>query len=256
MPIPSLTNDPRERAAATVDRPADGDVALRTSVRGHASNATGRIVVGVDGSARSMAAFDWAVREARLRGGSVRAVMAWQDHVQVYGEGLGLDISAAAHEVLAAAAAKVVARLGEQLNAAEVSDVSTTWEAVEGHPAWVLVAAADDADLLVVGSRGHGGFVGLLLGSVSQHVLSHARCPIVVVPDRQRGRAADKASLIGADMSDSPTPPAVDASAESTAERRPDPVFLTEEHPGSPSRDIVEEWGMQSFPASDPPANW
>ena len=54
-------------------------------------------------------------------------------------------------------------------------------EVLEGHPAQLLVTAAEGADLVVVGSRGHGGFVGMLLGSVSQHVAAHAPCPVLVV---------------------------------------------------------------------------
>jgi nucleotide-binding universal stress UspA family protein len=147
---------------------------------------SGRIVVGVDGSGRSMAALEWALEEARLRGCSVEAVMAWQ-HPQAYGAanvvGLGMDPSLETEEVLATSAAAEAVRRAGQNGAADA--VPTTWEAVEGHPAEVLVGTAEDADLLVVGSRGHGGFVGMLLGSVSQHVLAHAKCPVVVVPDPQ-----------------------------------------------------------------------
>jgi nucleotide-binding universal stress UspA family protein len=61
--------------------------------------------------------------------------------------------------------------------------VTLTQEVVEGHAAKVLLDAATGSDLLVVGSRGHGEFAGALLGSISQHVVSHAPCPVVVVPD-------------------------------------------------------------------------
>lgn len=61
-------------------------------------------------------------------------------------------------------------------------EVTIICEAVEGHPAQALVLAAADAAALVVGTRGHGGFVGALLGSVSQHVVAHARCPVIVIP--------------------------------------------------------------------------
>lgn len=148
---------------------------------------TGLIVVGMDGSTRSMAALAWAIAEARVRGCGVKIVMAWQQP-QAYGAadvwGLGTDPSLDAAEVLASAAEAEAARLAEQ--AAPTGDVPMTWKTVEGHPVRVLVHTSESADLLVVGSRGHGGFVGMLLGSVSQNVLAHARCPVVVVPDPQR----------------------------------------------------------------------
>ena len=157
----------------------------------NASSGTGRIVIGVDGSAGSTAALEWAVREAELRGGSVHAVMAWQ-HPRTNAAnawGLGMDPSIDSQRALATAAAGEAARLGEE--ASQGRDVAMTREAVEGHPAQALLAVAEDTDLLVVGSRGHGGFIGLLLGSVSQHVVAHARCPVVVVPaPEQRHDAA------------------------------------------------------------------
>ncbi len=116
--------------------------------------------------------------------------MAWQ-HPQAYGAanvwGLGMDPSLDAAEVLASAAEAAAARLVKQTG--PTCGVPMTWQTVEGHPAWVLVDTSESADLLVVGSRGHGGFVGMLLGSVSQHVLAHARCPVVVIPDPQRHEA-------------------------------------------------------------------
>jgi nucleotide-binding universal stress UspA family protein len=170
------------KSETTSDQGLVGRVETGPADRNEGVPVGGPIVVGVDGSARSLTALQWAVQEARLRKCSVRVVMAWQP-VQVYGETLGLGPTPAAEGLLASAAAAEVARLAEQTRSA---DVPMTWEAVVGHPAWALVAAAQDAELLVVGSRGHGGFVGMMLGSVSQHVLSHARCPVVLVPDLQR----------------------------------------------------------------------
>ena len=148
-----------------------------------------RLVVGLDGSVGSLAALRWAAQEARLHGGAVHAVMAWQ-HPQAYGApniwGLGMDASLDTETLLASATAEA-ARLGEQ--AGRSPDVVITTEAVEGHPAEVLLGAANGADLLVVGSRGHGGFVGSLLGSVSQHLVAHSRCPVVVVPNLQHDAA-------------------------------------------------------------------
>ena len=153
----------------------------------HGSQDVGKIVVGVDGSAGSLAALHWAVQEARLRGVAVHAVMVWQ-HPQFYGgpDGwvVGMDPSGDTGQVLAAAANAEVARFGEE--AVQGTDVEIVCEAIEGHPAEALVLMAKDAAALVVGSRGRGGFVGALLGSVSQHVVAHARCPVVLIPDPER----------------------------------------------------------------------
>jgi nucleotide-binding universal stress UspA family protein len=74
------------------------------------------------------------------------------------------------------------AGLDTALTAASAQDVPMEGQVVQGHPAKVLIEAAANADLLVVGSRGHGGFVGALLGSVSHRCVAHATCPVVVVP--------------------------------------------------------------------------
>jgi nucleotide-binding universal stress UspA family protein len=133
------------------------------------------IVVGVDGSEESKAALRWAVEEARLRGAPLRAVYAWS---LPYVEGLGLaptEDELESHE-----------RDGRGLLDAVIAEVGSEGvdierAAVQGGPARVLVEAAEGADLLVVGSRGHGGFTGLLLGSVSQQCAHHATCPVVIV---------------------------------------------------------------------------
>jgi nucleotide-binding universal stress UspA family protein len=126
------------------------------------------IVVGVDGSGPSKAALRWAVEEARLRGARVRAVHAWWIYPMFEP---GADPTEA-----------VRAFVTETLDGQ--TDVEVTPVAVQGEQASVaLVDAAEDADLLVVGARGAGGFVGLLLGSVSQQCTHHARCPVVIVRD-------------------------------------------------------------------------
>jgi nucleotide-binding universal stress UspA family protein len=91
-----------------------------------------------------------------------------------------MDPSPDVQEAVAAACAESASRLG--LKASAQGDVATTWQAIEGNPARALLVASEDADLLVVGSRGHGAFVGAFLGSVSHQVVAHARCPVVVVP--------------------------------------------------------------------------
>lgn len=149
-----------------------------------------RIVVGVDGSKGSVAALHWAADEARLRGVEVHAVMAWQQP-GIYGATLpplGMDPSLGPQIALAAVYEAEVETLGAKVGAA--SDVVIVCEAVEGHPAETLVHVAEGAELLVVGTRGHGGLVGALLGSVSQHVIAHAACPVVVVPDPSSKRSA------------------------------------------------------------------
>jgi nucleotide-binding universal stress UspA family protein len=144
----------------------------------------GRIVVGVDGLAGSKAAVDWAVSEAQLRGVPIHVVMTWQEP-QIYGVGeigtLGMNPLEDITRELSTATTRAVAQLAE--NASLGHDVMITSEAVEGHPAEVLLFTAEDAAMLVVGSRGHGGLAGVLLGSVGQHVVPYARCPVVVVPD-------------------------------------------------------------------------
>jgi nucleotide-binding universal stress UspA family protein len=94
----------------------------------------------------------------------------------------------ATQRVLVSAAAAEAARLSEQ--AGQEQDVAMTWEAVEGHPAAALLGVAADVRVLVVGTCGRGGLVGSLPGSVSQHVVAHARYPVVVIPDPQRSHGA------------------------------------------------------------------
>ena len=140
-----------------------------------------RIVVGVDGSPASKAALEWAVKEAELRGAAVHVVMAWQLPVVYNPPNIMAVSSLVSGEDLAAAATSEVQKLAQEVG--REGGASVIGEAMEGHPAEVLISAATKASLLVVGSRGHGGFVGALLGSVSQHVVAHAVCPVVVVPD-------------------------------------------------------------------------
>jgi nucleotide-binding universal stress UspA family protein len=129
----------------------------------------GTIVVGVDGSEGSRAA---------LRGCPMVAVTVWQYPVLTTLPAFGAlppieDLSQEADTSLR----QVLADEGVDLG----GDVDVRTVVAEGAAAAALLEAATDADLLVVGSRGHGGFTGMLLGSVSQHVVSHAPCPVVVV---------------------------------------------------------------------------
>jgi nucleotide-binding universal stress UspA family protein len=136
-----------------------------------------RIVVGVDGSDSSKDALRWAVRQAELTGSSIDAVIAWHYPVIMGGYGYGpaaavVDFAEIAAKTLADAIANAVDPASRVLIATSV---------VEGNAAQVLLKASAGADLLIVGSRGHGGFTGALLGSVSQHCVHHATCPLVIV---------------------------------------------------------------------------
>jgi nucleotide-binding universal stress UspA family protein len=142
------------------------------------------IVVGVDGSTGSAAALRFALEEARIRGAELKAVSAWHVPPAVYGAGwapVGTDVD----EFRKLAEATLSTSL-EDAGAAE-SGVPVTPILREGHPVDILVAESGRADLLVVGSRGLGGFKGLLLGSVSQQCAQHSRCPVVVVPHPDQG---------------------------------------------------------------------
>lgn len=140
----------------------------------------GTVVVGVDDSPGAARALDWAVREAAAHDWDVHAVLAWE--LPTTG-GLGLDALPVDVDVLGEAAAVSVARIAAGVEPeAERLGVVLKAEAVQGHPRHVLLDLAQDADLLVVGSRGRGGFVGLLLGSVSSYCAKHAPGPVAVIP--------------------------------------------------------------------------
>jgi nucleotide-binding universal stress UspA family protein len=158
------------------------ETASAETMTGGRSRSTGRIVVGVDGSQGSRAALEWSIREARVRSCRMHILVVWQypHATSASAWGLGMDPSPDIREAVSTATAEAANRLG--LTASSQSGVATTWEAIEGFPARVLITASEDAELLVVGSRGHGAFVGALLGSVSHQVVAHARCPVVVVP--------------------------------------------------------------------------
>jgi nucleotide-binding universal stress UspA family protein len=143
--------------------------------------AQGRIVVGVDGSTGAAAALRWAVTEAAVRGASIEAVCAWHFPVPV-----GLPYADA--QTLASVDLETAARaeLASAVESGPSSGVPIEQRVVFGHAAEQLLTAAEGADLLVVGSRGRGGFAGLLLGSVSRQCAEHARCPVVIVPDDHR----------------------------------------------------------------------
>jgi nucleotide-binding universal stress UspA family protein len=138
------------------------------------------IVVGVDGSDQSRAALQWAYDEAAHHGASLTAVMTWEPPSMPMSPPYGALGDADYLTQPRSEAFGLLDRLVAELDgrSAEV-EVRTSVE--EGHPAEVLIERSKEADLLVVGSRGHGGFAGMLLGSVSHHLVAHASCPVVVL---------------------------------------------------------------------------
>ena len=140
--------------------------------------APGRIVVGVDGTTSSVTALDWAAGQAELTGAAVEAVMTWRWPTA----GLApfpsdFDPAADAEGVLESVVANVrTAHPGVDLRTS----------VVEGSPGIELVRLSEGADLLVLGSRGHGEIAGLLLGSVGQYCVTQARCPVLIVHPGQR----------------------------------------------------------------------
>jgi len=145
------------------------------------------IVVGVDGSEGSAAALRFAAAEAALRNAKLRVVCAW-------------EIPAAAYAITWGMAAEAEPRMGNHARdilAKALSEamrlepgIDRESRAVRGQPADVLLKESVDADLVVVGSRGLGGFKRLLLGSVSHQVAHHTICPVVIVPPPEHAEAA------------------------------------------------------------------
>ncbi len=137
----------------------------------------GKIVVGIDGSETSQRALRWAVEEAQTRKATLTVVHAWTEPSAATGFGAARIDQAVplgtARQVLETA----IAGIGG-------ADLASPLEAklVGGGASDVILEEAERADLLVVGSRGRAGFAGLLLGLVSQQVVQHATCPVVVIP--------------------------------------------------------------------------
>jgi nucleotide-binding universal stress UspA family protein len=168
-------------------------------MRENGTSGKGGVVVGIDGSPGATAALRWAAAEARLRNTRLRVVHAWTFN-DLMGAGylgggylvgstgavpdVGLSNQRrAADELLKQA----ITRLGAEAEGLEIERAP-----LEGPTADALVSAATGNDLLVVGSRGRGGFVGLLLGSVSQQCAHRASCPVVIVPSPERPDAGSK----------------------------------------------------------------
>ena len=136
---------------------------------------TPKIVVGYDGSPSSNKAIDWAARQAELTGATLEVIVAWE-WPKTYGAPMPLPEGFDPH----ADARNIAEDAGKQV-AEQHPGVHVRLLTREGHPAPVLVEASHGAALLVVGSRGHGEFFGMLLGSVGEHCVTNAACPVLVV---------------------------------------------------------------------------
>jgi nucleotide-binding universal stress UspA family protein len=139
-----------------------------------------RIVVGVDGFESSKAALRWAIHQAELTGAVVEAVTAW--HVPV---GTGWEPPADMPDYQDDAFAILTEAITEMC--AVDPDIQVCPRVAEGRAGQVLVDAAEGADLLVVGSRGHGGLAEALLGSVGQYCVHHSPCPVVIMRGKYDG---------------------------------------------------------------------
>jgi nucleotide-binding universal stress UspA family protein len=139
-----------------------------------AAQTPGRIVVGIDGSAASNDALNWAVRQADLTGSPLEVIMTWE-----WPASLGWSVPIPDGYDPEDEVRQIV---DKAVDAALVAHpkVQADRQVRNGHPATELVAASEGADLLVIGSRGHGEFVGMLLGSVSEFCTTNAHCPVLV----------------------------------------------------------------------------
>lgn len=139
------------------------------------------IVVGFDGSEYSQNALRWALDEARQRDGQVRLVTVWSKQPLSWFPAV---LETAAGEIAAEDSPQQIAEglQAEALKTAASEGVAAFGQLVHGEsPASAILDAAKDADLVVVGARGHGGFAGLHLGSVSTQLITHAPCAVLVV---------------------------------------------------------------------------
>ncbi|AGL16921.1 universal stress protein [Actinoplanes sp. N902-109] len=174
------------------------------------------VVAATDGSELSLPAVRWAAAEARRRGAPLEVVHAYdREWLEVHLDDGSRYLDAA--EELAAAAATTGADEARRTE----PGVPVSTRTLLGRPVPALVAATEEAGLLVLGSRGHGGFAGLLLGSVSQRVATQARCPVVVV----RG-AADPQGPVVAGVDDSAAAEAVLSTAFDAAAARDCPLIV------------------------------
>lgn len=156
---------------------------------------SGRIVVGVDGSAGARAALRWALRQACLTGGTVHVVHSvrpadafeWTARPTNYGT-IPTPVRYDRDEVRATAERQARDTVRDVVADDDgFASVTVTIDVVEGHPSDALLTAARDAEHLVLGRAGHGGFAGMLLGSVARHCVEHSTCGVTIVPGPPNG---------------------------------------------------------------------
>lgn len=139
-------------------------------------NSHKKIVVGVDGSENSLRALRWALNEAQLRGDTVEVVHGWHFPYIADPTGMVPYPATALDECGTAIVAEALKTV-----AAETAGITVTTRIEQGAGASPIIEASRNADLVVIGRRGHGGFLTLVMGSVAQQVAAHAHCPVVVV---------------------------------------------------------------------------
>jgi nucleotide-binding universal stress UspA family protein len=144
------------------------------------------VVVGVDGSEHGDAALAFAAEEAVLRDADLRIVCAWQIPANMT---MDMGMVSGVFESFRDEAELMAAQAVETANQLRPAAKAHA-KVVEGHPATVLLEESQGATLLVVGSRGRGELAGILLGSVSQHVIHHSSCPVTVVPKPQEPKGS------------------------------------------------------------------
>lgn len=153
------------------------------SAGGHVAHTSGRVVVGVDGSASSHEALRYGAEVAAWRHWTLHIVHAW--HV-TYPLSPYAGIELAEATAAASDAAELTLRDAEKEVLGDSGGLDVRRSVEEGTPAHVLITASEGADLLVVGSRGRGGFSSLALGSVGQACVHHAHCPVLIVRPKTR----------------------------------------------------------------------
>jgi nucleotide-binding universal stress UspA family protein len=166
------TDEADMTTAGTATEPSASGEPMRTSGQE-------TVIVGVDGSPSSTAALAWAARYADAIGATLHAVLAWHYPSVAGGPPVGhtpepvrSQVEQSRYEILD----KAIESACRELPAIQVDR-----KVVYGHPAQALIDESRNAHLLVVGSKGHGGFTGMMLGSVSTHCVHHASCPVTVV---------------------------------------------------------------------------